>query len=98
MASAIWTGPAFEDIGGLCDYIALDNPVAAEQMAERLTKQAGALAEHPMQGKAVPWKESGLRMWPIGNYIIFYRPIGQGIEVVRVLHGARDYMTILREE
>jgi toxin ParE1/3/4 len=27
---------------------------------------------------------------PLGNYIIFYRPIDDGIEVVRILHGARD--------
>ena len=33
---------------------------------------------------------TGLRSLPLGNYIIFYRPIDDGIEVVRILHGARD--------
>lgn len=33
---------------------------------------------------------SNLRSHPHGNYVIFYRPIGDGIEIVRVLHGARD--------
>lgn len=31
-----------------------------------------------------------LRSFPLGNYLIFYRPIEDGIAVVRVLHGARD--------
>jgi toxin ParE1/3/4 len=29
----------------------------------------------------------------VGNYLIFYRPISDGIEIVRVLHGARDIPT-----
>ena len=31
-----------------------------------------------------------LRSFPVGSYLIFYHPINQGIEVVRVLHGSRD--------
>ena len=31
-----------------------------------------------------------LRSLPVGNYVIFYRPMEDGIEVARVLHGARD--------
>ncbi len=40
-------------------------------------------------------------MWPIRgfeNYLVFYRPIEEGIEVTRVLHGARDIRGILEEE
>ena len=34
----------------------------------------------------------GLRSFPVGNYLVFYRPLaeGDGIAVIRVLHGARD--------
>ena len=41
---------------------------------------------------------AGLRVWSIRkfeNYLIFYRPVPDGIEVVRVLHGSRDIDTIL---
>jgi plasmid stabilization system protein ParE len=31
-----------------------------------------------------------LRSLLVGDYVMFYRPIDDGIEVVRVLHGARD--------
>jgi len=31
-----------------------------------------------------------LRGFPVGSHLIFYRPAVDGIEVIRVLHGARD--------
>jgi toxin ParE1/3/4 len=42
-----------------------------------------------------------LRYFPVSrfrNYLVFYRPIPGGIEVLRVLHGARDIHGILAEE
>jgi toxin ParE1/3/4 len=43
----------------------------------------------------------GIRLWRIRGferYLIFYRPIPDGIEVIRVLHGARDIDTIFERE
>lgn len=39
-----------------------------------------------------------LRSSPVGNYLIFYRPLPDGIEILRVLHGARDIAAILFDE
>nr|WP_245754608.1 type II toxin-antitoxin system RelE/ParE family toxin [Candidatus Accumulibacter aalborgensis] len=38
--------------------------------------------------------ETGLRSFPAGRYIIFYQQISEGIEIVRVLHSARDLNAI----
>jgi toxin ParE1/3/4 len=41
-----------------------------------------------------------LRSWPVSgfrNYLIFYRRISSGIEIVRVLHGARDIESIFED-
>jgi len=32
------------------------------------------------------------------NWLVFYRPIPDGIEVIRILHGARDLKVILMDE
>ena len=43
----------------------------------------------------------GLRVWRIDgfpNHLIFYRPIEGGIEIIRVLHGARDIDAVLEAE
>jgi toxin ParE1/3/4 len=41
-----------------------------------------------------------VRSWPVkgfGNYPIFYHPTRYGIEIIRIIHGARDIETIVRE-
>lgn len=48
------------------------------------------LAQFPLMGKECAEIIEGLRSIPVNNYIIFYRPIDNGIKVIRVLHGARD--------
>jgi len=49
------------------------------------------LAENSHAGPAREDLARGLRFFPVGNYLIFYTITGDGIVVVRVLHGARDY-------
>ncbi len=39
----------------------------------------------------------GLRSFTVSPYILFYRPVPDGIRLVRVLHGARDTGTVLRD-
>ena len=48
------------------------------------------LSEHPAIGRNRSDLCLNLRGFPVGNYIIFYYSVDAGIEVVRVLHGARD--------
>ncbi len=46
-------------------------------------------------------KLQGLRMWPIPGFekhLIFYRPVTRGIEIVRILHAARDIESLLEQE
>lgn len=44
----------------------------------------------PESGRKRPDLAPDLRSLPVGNQVIFYRPIPDGIQVIRVLHGARD--------
>ena len=49
------------------------------------------LATQPHAGQARSDLAPELRFLPVGNYLIFYRPIENGVEIARVIHGARDY-------
>ncbi len=40
---------------------------------------------------------TSLRSFPVGNYLIFYCPVNKGIEVIRVLHGARDIQNLFED-
>lgn len=39
--------------------------------------------------------QPGLRMFPVGNYLILYQEIDGGAEIVRVIHGARQRQELL---
>jgi toxin ParE1/3/4 len=43
-----------------------------------------------MVGRAHGALAPGVRSFPFGRYVVFYMPLDDGIDVVRVLHGARD--------
>jgi toxin ParE1/3/4 len=58
---------------------------AADRISDRLAEMFRLLAEHPQAGPA-----RGLRMFPAGEYLIFYCPLEDGIDIIRVLHAARD--------
>jgi len=90
MAGVTFAPAAEADLEGIFDHIAADNPAAAAGFVARLEELAARLAETPGMGRARPDLLPELRSFPLGSYLLFYRPGIDGIEVVRVLHGARD--------
>ena len=47
-------------------------------------------ARFPLLGASREHLMRELRVFPVGNYVIYYRPIDDGIQVLRILHGARQ--------
>lgn len=96
MGSIRRTASARRDFREIWSFIALDNPTAADNMVRRLDAALEMLSDHPRAGPLRPELRPRLRSYPVGSYIIFYRPTRNGIELVRVLHGARDLRRIFR--
>jgi toxin ParE1/3/4 len=90
MASVVFAPAAEADLELIHDYIAAENPAAAAALVTRLEDLAARLADALGMGRARPDLLPTLRSFPFGTYLLFYRPSDKGIEVVRVLHGARD--------
>ena len=78
------------DILEIWDYIADDSLAAADRWVDHLDEQFRVLATQPMMGRARDELAPGVRSFPFGRYVVFYVPLDDGIDVVRVLHGARD--------
>lgn len=79
--------------------IAQDNIEAAQRFLTAAQDAFTLLVRMPQLGVPVPFKN--IRLWPITrfrNHLIFYRQIQGGIEIVRVLHGARDWSRVLEED
>jgi toxin ParE1/3/4 len=50
MAELIWTEPALQDLDSIADYIALDNPLAARRLVQRVFHHVEQLEAHPESG------------------------------------------------
>jgi toxin ParE1/3/4 len=89
---------AEEDFKEIITYIALDNPSAAEAIAEKIEKSLSNLSTYPLIGK-IPNEEElvtmGYRFLVVQNYLIFYTIEDHTIWVHRIIHGARDYLSLL---
>ena len=86
---------ATADISAICANISRDNSRASEKFAVRLKQKFEALARNPNIGRARPELRAEWRSFPFGNYLIPYRAIPDGAEIVRVIHGARDLDDLL---
>ena len=50
----------------------------------------GPCASFPNMGVSREELKTALRSQPVGNYLIFYFPLEDGVDIIRVLHGSRD--------
>jgi len=93
------------DLIEVWDYF--DAETGDPQLADRFVSAASATFDKLLRtpGLGRPSKLAGrpkttLRLWRVDgfpNYLIFYRPFQNGIEIVRVIHGARDLGVVLGE-
>jgi len=86
------------DLLEIWDYIAADSLAAADRWVDRLDEQFRMLAAQPMMGRAREELAPGVRSFSFGRYVVFYMPLHDGIDVVRVLHGARDIDSVFNPE
>lgn len=95
MPNFIRTPQANEDLLQIWAYIAQDNAEAADRMLLKIDRECRFLAANPRTGEVLEQFRPGLRRFVVGNYLLFYQLIEGGIEVFRVLHGARDIEKLL---
>lgn len=94
MSTAYRIAPLAErDYIEIATFIARDNPAAAERMLRRFERKFEMLARQPMIGESTSDLRRDSRRVIEGVYHIYYRPVPSGphtVEILRVIHGARD--------
>jgi toxin ParE1/3/4 len=88
---------ARQDLGDIWDYAAESDIERADRLLDAIGERCRRLAEYPEMGRARHELLVNLRSFTVKNYVIFYQPIDDGIEVLRVLHGARDVHRVFDE-
>lgn len=86
-----WTRPALADLVEAQNYIARDNPAAAEAVAQRVWDAAKRLCDNPEIGRQ--GHVQGTREWPVSQtpYLIVYRVKNDAVEILRVWHGRQNW-------
>jgi toxin ParE1/3/4 len=79
------------DLDEIRDYIARDNPTAANSKLDKLFDALELLANNSELGERRHDLGENLRAFVVRPYIVFYHPAADGIHVARVIHGARDF-------
>ena len=87
----IWSPLAIVRTTVIAEYIARDNPAAAKRIVARLWASVQTLAIHAEAGR--PGRVYGTRELIVSKtpFIVPYRIIGSEIQILRVLHGARQW-------
>lgn len=85
--------PAREDLVGIWEFIARESGEvrAADRAVDAIIERLLMLARNPRAGRLRDEIGPGVRSFPAGAYIVYYRlETGGRVTIARVLHGSRD--------
>ena len=93
-----WTETAESHLAAIHQHISLDSVAYAQRMVDRLTRRSQQIAEFPYSGRAVPeYEMESLREVIEGPYRIIYLVKSDQLDVIAVIHEARDLRTAADE-
>jgi addiction module RelE/StbE family toxin len=91
MTRIAWLQAALEDLRGIHDYIARDNPKAARRVVKVIRGDVKILCDHPAIGR--PGRIEGTRELVIVRYpyIVAYRETPRAAEILAIVHSSRRW-------
>lgn len=91
MARLTWAPAAIDDLNAIGEYVARNSPHYARIIVRDIRKLARSIPQMPRLGSMVPeYDRDDLRERLYHNWRIIYRIRGTDIEIVRIIHGARQ--------
>ncbi len=95
----VWTEVAYEDLHEAYRYIARDSVNYATGFAERVLQAVSSLDTFPFGGRMVPeFGDTTVRETYVGKYRLIYKVTDDAIQVVALIHGARDLASLWERE
>ncbi|MDQ0396470.1 type II toxin-antitoxin system RelE/ParE family toxin [Labrys monachus] len=94
MSNVRFTRRAREDLLNIWVYIANQNPLAADRVYDRIEETCRLLEDHPRLGPARPEIAEDARSLVVDRWIAFYRVMEDGVQIVRIVDGARDLTSL----
>lgn len=92
-----FTEAAEDDLDEIWEYIAADNIDAADQIVLQVRSACQRLAEHPGIGHTrEDLTKRPLKFWSVYSYLIVYEPNFSPLQIIAVLHAARDVELLMK--
>ena len=92
------TEQAEVDLDDLWSRIAADNPAEADRLVDAILEASRRHVRFPGMGQRRDELRPGVRCFVVSPYVVFDRALDETIEVVRVLHGARDIPSVFESK
>ena len=90
MPRILRTRKSREDYVSIEDYIAESSPQNAEMIIRLFDEKLTSLAANNLMGRPRPELGPDIRSWNVHRFVLFYRPIQDGVILIRVLHASMD--------
>lgn len=92
MSRVLYLLEAQDDLVAIWQHVAQQSqsPAAADRLIDQFNQAAAIYAAIPEIGIPRPDLDPQVRCFPVFRYIVFYVPADEGIEIIQVIHGARD--------
>ena len=88
-----WTQTAQQHLASIYEYISCDSAEYALRTVDRLTRRSQQIATAPLSGRRVPEYDMGqIREVIEGSYRIIYHVKPDQVDVIAVIHGARNIL------
>lgn len=84
------TNNAEADLDEIWEYIAQDSPLDATRFVDHIVSRFPLLADNPKMAPLRPFLGTGVRVHAVDAYLIAYREIKCGIEILHVVRASRN--------
>src|SRR5688572_11326824 len=93
MERLLFDRDAKDDLRQIVRHIGIEQmrPETARAMARKIYRECKRYARNPLIGERRDDLLTGIRIFTVRPYVVFYHPLANDIRVARVIHGARDY-------
>jgi toxin ParE1/3/4 len=91
----VWAPSARNDLESIFEYLRKTSPLYAKRFLIKIRESARSLKEFPDRGRFLPeYPESGVREIFVDSFRLMYRIVHDSIEIVGVVHTARDFTSV----
>ena len=98
MTPYVLSPDALQDLKDIWDFIRNDSAEAADKVVDAIFTACEGLAAMPNKGhRREDFTSSDVRFWPVFSFHVIYRPQTNPLQIVGIVHGARDVPEVLRQ-